>query len=38
MSTNAVAPGSKLKTVNLKLPASREDLAALDIGNVVYLT
>ncbi len=28
----------KLKTVHLKLPASTEDLAALEIGNVVYLT
>lgn len=27
-----------LKTVQLKLPASREDLRALEIGSVVYLT
>ena len=29
---------TKLKTVHLELPASTEDLAALEIGNVVYLT
>ena len=29
---------SKLKTVDLALPASTEDLAKLEIGNVVYLT
>jgi L(+)-tartrate dehydratase beta subunit len=29
---------SKLKTANLKLPAKTEDLAALEIGTVVYLT
>ena len=29
---------TKLKTVQLKLPATREDLAALEIGTVVYLT
>jgi L(+)-tartrate dehydratase beta subunit len=29
---------AKLKTVELKLPASTEDLRKLEIGNVVYLT
>jgi L(+)-tartrate dehydratase beta subunit len=29
---------SKLKTVDLKLPATREDLAGLELGTVVYLT
>ena len=29
---------SKLKTVNLQLPAKTEDLAALELGTVVYLT
>lgn len=29
---------TKLKTVDLALPASTEDLAKLEIGNVVYLT
>lgn len=29
---------AKLKTVDLALPASTEDLAKLEIGNVVYLT
>ncbi|HEY1152373.1 MAG TPA: fumarate hydratase C-terminal domain-containing protein, partial [Pseudolabrys sp.] len=29
---------TKLKTVELKLPASTEDLRALEIGTVVYLT
>src|SRR5882757_11586564 len=29
---------SKLKTVRLNLPASTADLAALEIGTVVYLT
>ena len=33
--SNAVA--TKLKTVELNLPASREDLATLEIGTVVYL-
>jgi L(+)-tartrate dehydratase beta subunit len=27
-----------LKTVNLQLPAQTEDLAKLELGNVVYLT
>ena len=30
--------GSTLKTVHLQLPATTEDLAALEIGTVVYLT
>jgi tartrate dehydratase beta subunit/fumarate hydratase class I family protein len=29
---------ASIKTVHLKLPASTEDLAALEIGTVVYLT
>ena len=29
---------SKLKTVELKLPATTEDLRKLEIGTVVYLT
>ena len=30
--------GSTLKTTHLTLPATRDDLAALEIGTVVYLT
>jgi L(+)-tartrate dehydratase beta subunit len=33
-----LAPATKLKTVHLKLPTSTEELAKLEIGNVVYLT
>jgi L(+)-tartrate dehydratase beta subunit len=33
-----VATATKLKTVHLKLPASTEELAKLEIGTVVYLT
>src|SRR5690606_36889327 len=29
---------TKLKTVDLRLPATREDLAKLEIGTVVYLS
>jgi len=35
---NTPAKGSGLKTVNLTLPATTEDLAKLEIGTVVYLT
>ena len=33
-----MATATKLKTVHLKLPAPTEELAKLEIGNVVYLT
>ena len=33
-----MATATKLKTVHLKLPASTEELAKLEIGTVVYLT
>jgi L(+)-tartrate dehydratase beta subunit len=33
-----LATATKLKTVHLKLPAATEELATLEIGNVVYLT
>jgi L(+)-tartrate dehydratase beta subunit len=33
-----LATAPKLKTVNLRLPAKTEDLARLELGNVVYLT
>jgi L(+)-tartrate dehydratase beta subunit len=33
-----LATAPKLKTVNLQLPARTEDLAALELGTVVYLT
>jgi L(+)-tartrate dehydratase beta subunit len=33
-----MATETKLKTVHLKLPAATDDLAKLEIGNVVYLT
>src|SRR5258708_24938013 len=33
-----MATTSKLKTVQLRLPATTEQLAALEIGTVVYLT
>ncbi|HWB46928.1 MAG TPA: fumarate hydratase C-terminal domain-containing protein [Hyphomicrobiaceae bacterium] len=33
-----MATAPKLKTVNLQLPARTEDLAALELGTVVYLT
>src|SRR5260370_13275187 len=35
---NGVTTLSKLKTVELKLPATTEDLRKLEIGTVVYLT
>jgi L(+)-tartrate dehydratase beta subunit len=34
----AVTKAPALKTVHLRLPASTQDLAALDLGTVVYLT
>jgi L(+)-tartrate dehydratase beta subunit len=33
-----LATAPKLKTVNLRIPARTEDLARLELGNVVYLT
>ena len=35
---NVLSAGSTLKTVRLQLPATTEQLAALEIGTVVYLT